>query len=188
MTGLAIILVVAALFAFGMYLSMTAGRLDQLNKRVETARNSLELQLLRRMGTVADLTGSGLLDPTSELLLRDATHEVRTAEQREGAENDNDSPRWVAESNMSKALRAVFAEPEDVAYLRSLPGGPEMASDLDAVTRRVELSRRFHNDAVRACRDVRAKRLVRWFRLAGRAAEPITVEMDDAPPAGFGSR
>ena len=36
---------------------------------------------------------------------------------------------------------------------------------------RVRMARRFHNDAVREVRRVRGKRVVRWFRLAGHAAQ-----------------
>ena len=44
---------------------------------------------------------------------------------------------------------------------------------------RVQLARRFHNDAVTDVRRVRRKRVVRWFRLAGHAEMPRTFEIDD---------
>ena len=47
---------------------------------------------------------------------------------------------------------------------------------------RVQLARRFHNDAVRDVRRVRAKRTVRWFGLAGHAALPELVVFDDDVP------
>ena len=47
---------------------------------------------------------------------------------------------------------------------------------------RVQLARRFHNDAVKEVQRVRAKRVVRWFRLAGHADLPQTVEFDDTVP------
>ena len=46
----------------------------------------------------------------------------------------------------------------------------------------MQLARRFHNDAVTDVRRVRRKRVVRWFRLAGHAELPRTVEIDDELP------
>jgi pyridoxal 5'-phosphate synthase pdxS subunit len=55
---------------------------------------------------------------------------------------------------------------------------------VEAAGVRVQLARRFHNDAVTDVQRVRRKRVVRWFRLAGYAALPRTVEFDDdLPPA-----
>ena len=54
--------------------------------------------------------------------------------------------------------------------------------------RRVELARRFHNDVVRSCVQLRRKRVVRWFRLAGYTALPATADFDDTPPAGLAGR
>ena len=49
---------------------------------------------------------------------------------------------------------------------------------------RVQLARRFHNDATREVRRVRAKRSVRLFRLWGYAELPQPVVFDDElPPA-----
>ena len=54
-----------------------------------------------------------------------------------------------------------------------------------AAGQRVQLARRFHNDAVTAVRRVRqAATWWRLFRLAGHAALPKTVEFaDELPPA-----
>ncbi len=60
-----------------------------------------------------------------------------------------------------------------------------MLAELDASCRRVQLSRRFLNDAVRACRQLRRQRAVRLFRLAGHTPWPDTWEMDDTVPAGL---
>jgi hypothetical protein len=45
--------------------------------------------------------------------------------------------------------------------------------------RRVQLARRFHNDVVVSTRDLRHRRLVTWFRLAGHAPMPTTIELED---------
>jgi hypothetical protein len=61
-------------------------------------------------------------------------------------------------------------------------GERALLAELAASCRRVELARRFLNDGVRACRQVRKQRMVRWFRLAGHTPWPQTVELDDTPP------
>lgn len=64
-------------------------------------------------------------------------------------------------------------------------------SRLEAASRRVQLARRFHNNAVKDVQRVREKAVVRSFRLAGHADLPQTVEFDDEIPAlrpGLGPR
>lgn len=179
--GVALAIAVVVLLA-GWYLSSTAGRLDRLNKRVEASRHSLETQLVQRQSVATELAASGLLDPASAVILADAASAARHAaamdpEERAGAEGD-----------LTSVLAAVFATPDDVAALRAAPGGEAMAAEVDGITRRVAMSRRFLNDGVRANRDLRQQRMVRWFRLAGSSTTPQTVEIFDEPPAGFGSR
>lgn len=123
-----------------------------------------------------ELATSNLLDPAASILLYEAAHAARQTE---------DEHREVTESELSLALRAVFAEPEQVSALLEVPGGAEAVKDLTAAVRRVPMARRFHNDAVRAARAVREHRLVRYFRLAGRAPFPMAFEMDDEPPVAF---
>ncbi len=166
----------------GLYLSVIAGRLDVLNKRVDAARHSLDVHLLRRASAASELAGTGLLDPASSMLIADAATAARRAVESDPAAHAH------AESDLTAVLAAAFAEPDDVAELRATPVGAQIADELDTVTRRVEMSRRFLNDGVRATRDVMDKRLVRWFHLAGYTPRPETFEMLDTPPAGFGVR
>ena len=91
--------------------------------------------------------------------------------------------RTHAESNLSAALRAVLADAEDVAELRSTVDGGEILTDLAAAWYRVQLARRFHNEAVAQAQRMRAKRGVRVLHLAGRAPMPQMVEFDDVWPA-----
>ncbi len=175
-------LVLLALLLGFWYLSTTAGRLDRLNKRVETSQHSLETQLLRRASLVTELAASGVLDPAASAVLADAAYVVRIAPQ------DRSPERALAESNLTAVLNVLLDDSADVAVMRAMPGGVELADELDTVTRRVAMSRRFLNDAVRANRDVRNQRLVGWFRLAGSSVTPETFEFDDAPPRGFGAR
>ncbi|MFB6617622.1 MULTISPECIES: hypothetical protein [unclassified Streptomyces] len=168
-----------ALGVVGVYLSWTAGRLDRLHSRMDASRAALDAQLVRRASVVLEVATSGALDPASSLVLYEAAHAARQAEE----EN-----REVAESELSQALRAVFSDADQVEVLKAAPGGVEAAEDLAAAVRRVPMARRFHNDAVRAARALRRHRKVRWFRLAGHAPFPLAFEMDDEPPADLADR
>jgi hypothetical protein len=172
-------IVVIALVGF--YLSMTAGRLDRLHQRIDTSALTLDGHLLRRSATCLELAASGLLDPATSLVIVEAAHESRRASDRDDAE------RALVESNLTAALGAAL-DVDEVAEVDIDPDGRALLDDLAASCRRVELSRRFHNDAVRACRQVRRQRLVRLFRLAGHTPWPETWEMDDAMPEGLRSR
>ncbi|PSJ28602.1 hypothetical protein B7P34_11400 [Streptosporangium nondiastaticum] len=171
--------IVAALVVIGVYLSWTAGRLDRLHSRIDAARAALDAQLLRRASVAQELGTAGVLDPAASIVLYQAAHAARQAEEEH---------REVAESELSQALRAVFAEAPQVEVVRDAPGGEESLTELSEAVRRVPMARRFHNDAVRAARAVRKHRVVRWFRLAGHAPFPMAFEMDDEPPAVLESR
>lgn len=170
--------VVILLVVFGLYLSMTAGRLDHLHRRIDTSVLALDSHLLRRSAVSQELAAAGLLDPASSMLLADAAHSARTA-----ADLGVDQ-RALAESNLTAALVAVI-DPEDAALVAGSPEGAAVLQELEAACRRVQLSRRFHNDAVRACRQLRRQRMARAFRLAGHTPWPETWEMDDTMPAGL---
>ncbi|SER87503.1 hypothetical protein [Streptomyces qinglanensis] len=168
-----VIWIVVALLLVGVYLSWTAGRLDRLHARIDAARAALDAALLRRASIAQELATAGVLDPAASMVLHQAAHGARQADQDQ---------REVAESELSQALRAVFAESAQFEAVRAAPGGRETAADLSAAVRRVPMARRFHNDAVRAARALRRHRTVRWFRLAGHAPFPLAFEMDDEPP------
>ncbi len=162
-----------AAVASGGYLSWTAGRLDRLHARVDSTRAALDAQLVRRASIALEIATSGLLDPASSLVLAGAAHDARGASEED---------REIAESELTRALRIVFGEPEQVEDLRSRPGGKELIGELRTAVRRVPMARRFHNEAVRSARAVRRHRLVRYLRLAGHAPYPVTFEMDDEEP------
>jgi uncharacterized protein (DUF1800 family) len=155
------------------HLSFTATRLDRLHARVEGARNALDAQLVRRSSVALQLATSGLLDPATSLLLAGAAADAREAA---------DADREVAESDLTQALVAAFAEPGLAAALNRDARASELLHELASACQRVELARRFNNEAVRAARVVRRKRAVRYLRLAGHAAWPSTFEMDDTIP------
>ncbi len=175
------IVVVIGLVVFALYLSMTAGRLDHLHRRIDTSALALDSHLLRRSAVSQELAASGLLDPASSILLADAAHTARTS-----ADQGIDQ-RAMAESNLTAALVAVI-DPEDAELVSESAEGASALQELEAACRRVQLSRRFHNDAVRACRQLRRQRMARVFRLAGHTPWPETWEMDDTMPGGLPAR
>lgn len=173
-----VLLVLTVLVLAGLYVSWRASRLDRLHTRVETARAALDAALVRRSAAALELAASSLLDPAASLLLAGAAHEARAA----GSEH-----RELAESDLSRALRAVFGQPEFRAKLAGREGGAALVAEIDAAATRVQLARRFYNDAVATTRQYRRRWLVRWLRLAGSAPAPQFFEIDDAPPDGGGS-
>ncbi len=167
---------VLALLAW--YLTFSAGRLDRLHHRVEGARSALDAQLVRRAETAVELATSGALDPAAGLLVAGAAADALEA--GEGQEPDGQG-RETAESDLSRALQLAL-DPDEVAALREDAVAGALLERLRASCHRVQLARRFHNDAVTDATRVRAKPVVRWGRLAGRAGVPQTFEMDDDPP------
>jgi len=158
------------------YFSFSATRLDRLHARVEGAAGALDAQLVRRSASAMQLATSGLLDPASSLLLADSAHEAREAEGTTGP------AREQAESDLTRALHAVLDDVGEVAVVRANPRGSALLDELATACHRTTLARRFHNDAVRAARVVRRKRLVRALRLAGHAGWPASFEADDSVP------
>src|SRR5215475_6606391 len=102
MTWTIVVLAVLAFVLWSFYVSWRASRLDRLHNRVEAARTALDLALVRRASAASELASSGLLDPAASLLLADA---VRRARQADSAERD------LAESDLTRALRATLGDP-----------------------------------------------------------------------------
>ncbi|HEX4788062.1 MAG TPA: hypothetical protein VH372_06335 [Actinospica sp.] len=172
----AVVLVAVLIILFALYLSWTATRLDRLHVRLDAARVALDAQLLRRSTAALELARSGLLDPATALILASGARaaEIAPAEEREGAE-----------SALTRDVRVAFEDPVQAEHVRAHPDGPELMDELGRAMRRVQLARRFHNESVRAVRQLRSHRLVRAFRLAGRAPDKSNFEIDDEPPATF---
>jgi hypothetical protein len=160
----------------GVYLSWTAGRIDRLHTRLDAARAALDAELFRRSAVALEVATSGILDPATSLLVADAAHRARAS-----GEDD----REARESDLSKALVAAFPATDGTRELIGQAGAGELLAELGASCRRVEMARRFYNDTVATTRALRGRWRVRWFRLAGRAAMPETVELDTTAPAGL---
>lgn len=168
-----------------LYLSQTAARLDRLHHRVETSRTALHGQFSDRANEVLALASSGRLDPATSVVLADAAEGALAASRSSAGFT---AGRCAAESALTRALDVTFDEPALVGEISAQPDGERTLADLAAAAQKAAWSRRFHNDAVRSCLAVRRQRSVRWFRLAGSAPLPRTVELDDEVPAALRSR
>ncbi|WP_433323999.1 hypothetical protein [Spirillospora sp. CA-294931] len=164
---------VAVVFLVGVYVSWRATRLDRLHVRVETARAALDAALVRRAAVALELAASRLLDPATSLVLATAAHEARTA--------DADA-REFAESDLSRALRAVVDQPGFAVALGEKGDGQDVLDELGSAAAKVVYARRFYNSAVASARVARRKLLIRVLPLAGRAPLPDFFEIDDDAP------
>lgn len=184
--------ILAVLIVIGWYLSYSAARLDRLHAKVEGATSVLDARLVRRAEACLELATSGALDPASSLLLAGA---AGAALERQPEHPVGDDPldgqhfagRESVESDLTWALSAALTE-DVVADLRSGAAAEDDDGYAALLTRvedcalRVQLARRFLNDAVTEVRRVRGKVVVRAFRLAGHAALPEPVDLDDELP------
>ena len=179
LSSLFIGIAIAVLLAW--YLSYGAARLDRLHARVEGARSALDAQLVRRAEATLELANSGSLDPASALILAGAASESLEAEASD-AEAESHAAREAIESDLTEALELALGV-EALRQLRedTAVGGPALER-VAAANKRVQLARRFLNDAVTDVRRVRRKRGVRLLRLAGHAELPQTFEIDDELP------
>ncbi|MCG2802272.1 MAG: hypothetical protein L6311_09265 [Cellulomonas sp.] len=196
-------LVTVGLAVLGWMLWVSASRLDRLHRKVVSSRAVVDAQLVRRATVAAELAASGLLDPVSSVVLSESSWGALTAAtaplppelaiplpDRDDRDPATTLDRARAESELTAALSEVLADPGEVEALRAEPVGAELLDSLAAAWYRVQLSRRFHNEAVAQAQRVRASWRVRLFRLAGHAPRPVTMELDDAWPDaldGYGS-
>jgi hypothetical protein len=190
-----IVLALLAVVLWGFYVSWRASRLDRLHNRTEAARTALDLALVRRASSAADLASSGQLDPATSLLLADAVRRARQA---------NPADRDLAESDLTRALRATVGDPEYRKELAAADtvsdngvadngmadngvadngvadnGMAELIAEVEDAAQRVFIARKFYNDVAGRTIDARRRPLVRVLRLSGSAAQPAFFDMDD---------
>ncbi|WP_315095572.1 hypothetical protein [uncultured Cellulomonas sp.] len=181
---------------------VAASRLDRLHRKVGTSRAVVDAQLVRRATVAAELATSGLLDPVSSVLVGEAawaalsTGAVELAPDLRELLGPDDVPpggdvllavdRSGIESELSATLREALDDADEVAALRADPAGDELVDLLASSWYRVQLARRFHNEAVAQTQRARRGPLVRLLRLAGHAPEPQSLELDDSWPETLG--
>lgn len=159
-----IVLLVAVLVAFGAWGYQRANRLDRLHVRYDLSWQALDGALARRavVARAVAIEAYGA-----------APAGRRLAELADAAERAPRHDREAAENELSAALAMV-----DPA---SLPTA--LVAELADAEARVVLARRFHNDAVRDTLVLRERRMVRAFRLGGKAPLPTYFEIAERPHA-----
>jgi hypothetical protein len=165
-----IFLAIAVAILVGVYISGRAGRIDRLHARVDAASAALDAALLRRSSVALEFASSGLLDPATSVLLAGAAHDARLA----------DTARELPESDLTRALRAVFSQPGFRSSLEGREGALELLAELEGAAHKVFLARKFYNGAVAATQAGRRRWLARLLRLAGGAQWPEFFEIDDS--------
>jgi hypothetical protein len=191
------IVVVVVVAMVGVYVSWRAGRLDRLHARLEAARAALDVALVRRSSVALEFASSGLLDPATSLLLASVAHDARSAQngqgregqKREGGPGGGSGPggeggentgQELPESDLTRALRAVFGQPGFRSSLNGTEGADELLTELESAAHQVFLARKFYNDAVAATVAARRRPLARVLRLAGGAPLPEFFEIEDS--------
>jgi hypothetical protein len=165
-------LVIAVIVAIvlTMWVTFTLTRLDRLHARVDAAQATMDAQLVRRAAAllhVAESPDSGVPEQTRADYHRVATRALATS--------DADIERQTVENAVGRAVAELAA--------RARPLRPDSAAELQEAAARVLIARRFYNDAVRDTRALRARRMPRVFRLAGRRELPQFFDIDDTVPS-----
>lgn len=171
-------LVVAVVVAIllSMWVTFTLTRLDRLHARVDAARAALDAQLVRRAAALLHVAEA------PETPLGDADRSEYQQIALAGTTTDGTDPDPAA-----GVVR--HREPVENAIGRAvtrLVVGTELSPDATAELReaavRVQVARRFYNDAVRDTRTLRARRMPRLLHLAGRVQLPEFFDIDDTEP------
>ncbi len=157
------ILILIAMIAW--YLSYSATRLDRLHHRVETSWANLDGLLQRRAAIAIEIARTEISDPAASLLLTFAAHQARDANMRD---------RSQAESGLNGALEILLEGDHNNFQEKEL----ELINELKDLNEKIEMGIAIHVDAVNRTIKVRKKPIIRLFRLAGSAPEPIVYEFE----------
>lgn len=148
------------------YLSFSASRLDRLHHRVETSWATLDSLLQKRAAIANEIVRESNLDPASAYLISSSARSARDAAIAERSE---------AESVLSESLKMI----QEIAYDETLELPSDLLVELSDVTTKIKLAINLHLEAVNAAKNVRKKSIIRLFRLAGKAPEPVKYAFED---------
>jgi len=160
------LLILLFVVLIGWYLSFSASRLDRLHHKVETSWATLDSLLQQRAALAHDIVSESNLDPATAYLISSSAATARNA---------NIVERSAAESVLSESLKLVQGAAID--HSLELPG--DLLVELSDITSKVKIAINIHLEAVNATRNVRAKPLIRLFRLAGKAPLPVRYAFED---------
>jgi hypothetical protein len=166
-------LVVAVLVAIllSMWVTFTLTRLDRLHARVDAARAALDAQLVRRAAALLRVveTPETPLDPAARAQLQAVAIAATSP--------DGPERREAVENAVGRAVTGLAGGAGLETGI-----GVEAAAELREAAARVQVARRFYNDAVRDTRTLRARRMPRLLHLAGRVELPQFFDIDDTEP------
>jgi hypothetical protein len=166
-------LVVAVVLAIllSMWVTFTLTRLDRLHARVDATWAALDAQLVRRAAALQHVAESAESGISAEQ--RGPCDEVaRAALAAQGGQGGSGlDGRRAAENAVGRMIAALATSG------RPLP--PDARAELREGSARVQVARRFYNDAVRDTRSLRARRMPRLLHLAGHRDMPQFFDIDD---------
>ena len=148
------------------YLSFSASRLDRLHHRVETSWATLDSLLQKRAAIATEIIRESNLDPASAYLISSSARTARDAMIADRSE---------AESVLSESLKMI----QEISYDESLELPSDLLVELFDVTAKIKVAINLHLEAVNAAKNVRRKLIIRLFRLAGKAPEPVRYAFED---------
>jgi hypothetical protein len=167
-----LVIAVALAVVLTTWITFTLTRLDRLHARVDAARAALDAQLVRRAAAlrhVAEAARDDELDAAERL-----RYQTIAALARAALTPGCPDRREAAENAVGRAVAELASGTTRV--------GAAAASELREAAARVQVARRFYNDAVRDTRALRARRMPRLFRLAGHVPLPGFFDIDDTLP------
>jgi hypothetical protein len=150
------------------WVMFTLTRLDRLHARVDAAWAALDAQLVRRTAALlgaAESPESGL-DKARRAGVETVVHTALAV--------TGDVERQEAENAVGRAVTDLTASSPTLREATRV--------ELTDTANRVMIARRFYNDAVRDTRTLRARRMPRLLRLAGRRGMPQFFDIDDTVP------
>jgi hypothetical protein len=162
-----LILAVAVAILLSMWVTFTLTRLDRLHARVDAARAALDAQLVRRAAALQHVAES----PDTDL---PSAERARFGDLAQDALTSTGSGREAVENAVGRAVTHLAGG--------SVRVGADAVAELREAAARVEVARRFYNDAVRDTRTLRMRRMPRLLRLAGNAELPRFFDIDDTLP------
>lgn len=160
-------------------LSSIAARLDRTHRRRDAALNSLRIYLAIRATAAAKVVTAGIVETETANRLREELENVMNESEKTFLDY------LIAESKFTSVLCDEFDDSKSLQAMMTNTKSSDLLFELVRATKRVQLARRFHNDAVGASQLLHKRFVVRLFRLAGRTPEPKAVDLDDRVPNGF---
>ena len=140
-----LIVLVAVLVFFGLFLMLTYNALVRGRNLAAEAQSGMDVQLKRRADLVPNLVSAvrGYMDHERDLLTTLAT--VRT----KIAQAPDDAARYQLEGQLSQMLSRFFAVAENYPQLRASENFLALQQELATIEDQLQLSRRYYNGAAR---------------------------------------